>query len=76
LFVTVGVLAQIFWFLALEEVAPGDGGPINPHPTPLRIVATVGSALLVCAVLLYVPEGIRRARSAYRENQAFKDRFR
>jgi len=41
----------------------------------LLVVGSVGSALLFCAVLLYVPDGIKRARQAYREHQEFKDRF-
>jgi len=71
LFVTVGIFAQFAWFLGNETdfgyQAPTTGGVI---------VGSIGLALLVCAVLLYVPEGIERARQAHRENQEFKDRFR
>lgn len=53
----------------------------GPPPYPTRnvtgyfVVGSIGSALLFCAVLLYVPEGIQRARLAYRERQEFKDHF-
>jgi hypothetical protein len=78
LFVIVGVLAQFAWLVVWEtETAPNEGPPpYTTNVTPLLIVGSIGSALLFCAVLLYVPEGIRRARQAYREHQEFKDRFR
>jgi len=70
LLVTVGIFAQIFWFLATD-----DSGEWHPT-TGFVIVGSVGLALLVCAVLLYVPEWIQQARQNHRENQEFKDRFR
>lgn len=82
LFVSFGVLSQIAWFGAVdtsESCAEEDPYSAYSQPcsaTPLLVVACIGSALLLCAVLLYVPEGIRRARQAYRERQMFKDRFR
>jgi hypothetical protein len=72
----VGIPTQIFWFVALDvATAPQEGMPTPTDVTPLIVVACVGSALLVCAVLLYVPEGIQRARQTHRDNQEFKDRF-
>jgi len=74
--VIVGIPAQLFWFLALgEATTPQEGMPTLENVAPLLIVGAVGSALLFCAVLQYVPEGIQRARRAYREHQEFKDRF-
>jgi len=71
LLVTVGIFAQFAWVAAPTD----DNG--NPHPTTgFVVVGSVGLALFVCAILLYVPEGIQRARQNHRENQEFKDRFR
>ena len=71
LFVTVGIFAQFAWVAAPTD----DNG--NPHPTAgFVVVGSIGLALLFCAVLLYVPEGIQRARQTHRDNQEFKDRFR
>jgi hypothetical protein len=67
----VGIFAQIAWFLG-NDTDVGWGGPT----TAGVIVGSAGLALLVCAVLLYVPEWIRQARQNHRENQEFKDRFR
>ena len=75
LFVIVGVPAQLFWVGLGEATAQGDGATPT-HVAPIVIIASAGSALLLCAVLLYVPEGIRRARRAYREHREFKDPFR
>ena len=50
-----------------------DGPP--GHPTLVRIISFVGLALLVCAMLLGLPDGIQWARQAYRDHQGFKDRF-
>jgi len=72
LFVTVGIFAQIAWFVFGNDTDSGFEGPT----TGGVIVGSVGLALLFCAVLLYVPEGIQRARQNHRENQEFKDRFR
>jgi hypothetical protein len=71
LFVTVGIFAQFAWFFGNET----DSGYVGPT-TGGVIVGSVGLALLFCAVLLYVPEGIQRARQTHRDNQEFKDRFR
>jgi hypothetical protein len=71
LFVTVGIFAQIAWFLGNETDCCYQG-----PTTGDVIVGSAGLALLFCAVLLYVPEGIRRARQNHRDNQEFKDRFR
>jgi hypothetical protein len=80
LFVTVGILAQIAWLMAWSELdTPYEGSPTantNPNVTGYLVVGSIGSALLFCAVLLYVPEGIQRARQAHRDKQEFKDRFR
>jgi len=67
----VGIFAQFAWFF-VDETDSGYQGP----PTVSVIVGSVGLALLFCAVLLYVPEGIQRARQYHRDNQEFKDRFR
>jgi hypothetical protein len=74
LFVTVGVFAQFAWLAVLDEVG-NDEDPV-PASAVFLVVGSVGAALLFCAVLLYVPEGIQRARQAHRDNQEFKDRFR
>jgi hypothetical protein len=61
-----------------ELDTPYEGPPttdITPNVTGYLVVGSIGSALLFCAVLLYVPEGIQRARQAYRDHQEFKDRF-
>jgi hypothetical protein len=80
LFVVVGVLAQFAWLMAWTELdTPYEGPPTTdttPNVTGYLVVGSVGSALLFCAVLLYVPDGIRRTRQAHRDNQEFKDRFR
>ena len=67
---TVGIFAQIAWFMETDDV-----GNLTPT-TGFVVVGSVGLALLVCAILLYVPEGIQRARQTHRDNQEFKDRFR
>jgi len=67
----VGIFAQIAWFLG-NETETDYLGPTTGDV----IVGSVGLALLFCAVLLYVPEGIQRARQTHRDNQEFKDRFR
>jgi hypothetical protein len=74
LFVIVGIPAQLFWVGLGEATAQGDGATPT-HGAPIVIIASVGSALLLCAVLLYVPEGIQRVKRAYRERQEFKNRF-
>jgi hypothetical protein len=66
----VGIFAQIAWFLRTDDLGEADPA------TGEVIVGSVGLALLFCAGLLYVPEGIQRARQNHRDNQEFKDRFR
>src|SRR5262249_6568752 len=75
LFVIVGIPAQLFWVGLGEATAQGDGATPT-HVAPIVIIASVGSALLLCAALLYVPEGIRRARSAYKEHKDSRARSR
>lgn len=70
----VGVVAQFAWVLRWQEEISGEGE--GGHPTLLRIIAFVGLALLLCAILLSLPDGIQWARQAYTDRQEFKDRFR
>jgi hypothetical protein len=77
--VIVGVLAQLAWAGVIQAADPqnrGDNGESTIDATPFLVIGSVGSALLVCVILLHVPEGIQRARQTHRDNQEFKDRFR
>jgi len=70
----VGVVAQFAWVFWWQVVMSSDGPP--GHSTLVRIISFVGLALLGCAMLLCLPDGIQWARQAYRDRQEFKDRFR
>jgi hypothetical protein len=71
--VGVGVVAQFAWVFWWQVVMTSDGPP--GHATLVRIISFVGLALLVCAMLLGLPDGIQWARQAYRHRQEFKSRF-
>ena len=73
-FVGVEVVAQFAWVFWWQVVMTSDGPP--GHAALVRTISFVGLALLVCAMLLGLPDGIQWARRAYRDHQEFKDRFR
>lgn len=79
LFVIPGILAHIAWLMAWQALdAPYEGPPTadtTQNVTGHLVVGSIGSALLFCAVLLYVPDGIRRVRQTHQDNQEFKARF-
>jgi drug/metabolite transporter superfamily protein YnfA len=70
LFVIVGILAQLGWFMVVdaqhEEYDDGSGAAG-------AIIGIVGIVLLLCGLLLYA---IQRAKPVYKEDHAFKDLFR
>ena len=74
--VIAGVMAQFAWLFMFQENESGAGVDAPSHGTLLHNIGSVGLALLVCALLLCLPEGIQWARQAYRDHQEFKDRFR
>jgi len=75
--VGVGVVAQFAWVVRWQELTSGEGvdGLPGGHATLVRTISLVGLALLVCAMLLSLPDGIQWARQAYRNHQEFNDRF-